>query len=71
MLLADIADYGKVNEIYASCKFNETLITIHSLQLIICKLDFTKIKPARSAFAVAGLPKVYHYEILLIYRPTP
>ncbi|KAI6660400.1 hypothetical protein LOD99_13986 [Oopsacas minuta] len=43
VMMADIADYGKINDIYATY--------------------FPNIKPARSAYAVAALPKNAKVEI--------
>lgn len=64
VLLADINDFTKVNDVYAQCKF---------FFIICCNcsnhdtlddfLDFTCDEPARAAYQAAALPKGAKVEI--------
>ena len=57
VLLTDINDYAKVNEIYSKCKCVAYSSFLH--YKTYCYLtDFTSNQPARAAFAVSALPKV-------------
>lgn len=57
VLLADINDFGKVNDIYRQCKLTFQSNEV-SLSEDINFIDFSDNFPARAAYQVAALPRV-------------
>ncbi|KZV37952.1 Endoribonuclease L-PSP family protein [Dorcoceras hygrometricum] len=68
IVLADLKDFKKVNEIYANCEFLEVILpdateSEYRLTCILLSLYFPAPAPARSTYQVAALPLDARVEI--------